>query len=636
MFDLVHRNKRVIQIVLAIIILPFAFFGIDSYFRDSGSGRAVAQVGDSEISEQELTNAIRERQEQLRDMAGGRIDPAVLDSPELRRSVLETLVQRRVLIQQALHSGMTVSLDHLRGYIQQVPAFHDENGKFSMARYEQFLKARNETATSFENRLRQEIVLSQLGEAFTQASIASRTVAERVAKITSQKREVSRAVVSPDRFVSSVKLEDGAAKKYYDGHQDEFRIPEQVRVEYVTLSIEGLMPQMPVDAAEVKKYYEEHQRQFGVPESRQASHILIAVDKSAGDDAKKKARAQAEQISAELKKNPGAFAELAKKYSQDPGSAAKGGDLGSFQRGSMVKAFDDAVFSMKVGEISQPVESEYGYHIIKVTGVTPSQVKSFDQARGDIEKEIRKQAAGRRFAELAEQLNNTVFEQSESLKPAADLLKVAPRTSGWIARTGGGEDPALNNPKVLQAIFSEDVLVNKRNTEAIEAGPGAVVAARVVEHKPSAVQPFDSVRAAIDKKLVQTRASQLAVQEGRQQLEQLKQGKAVQVAWEAPRLVSRSDPGEMPEPVLRQVFKADASKLPAYTGVEAPQSAGFVLIRVTRVEDVAKTDPAQQKSLNQGLAQVQGEEQFAAYLENLKKKAKVKVNKEEFEKARER
>ena len=278
-----------------------------------------------------------------------------------------------------------------------------------------------------------------------------------------------------------------------------------------------------------------------------------------------------------MKKNPSSFAELAKKHSQDPGSAANGGDLGSFSRGSMVKAFDDAVFSMKVGDISPPVESEYGYHIIRVTGVTPGQTKSLEQARPDIEKELKKQRAGRRFAEVAESFNNIVFEQSDSLKPAAELLKETPQKSGWITRAGA-EDARLNNPKLLQAVFSEDVLVNKRNTEAIEVAPGTLMSARVIEHKPSALQPFEQVKAAIEKKLVQQRANQLAAQDGREQLEALRQGKSVALSWSAPQLVSRTDPQGLTEPILRQVFKAQVAKLPSYGGIEAP-GGGYMLLK---------------------------------------------------------
>lgn len=630
MFELVSKHKKWIMIGLFVLIIPpFALFGIDSYFRDTARTQSLATVGDSEISEQEFTNALRERQEQLRNMTGGRVDPALLDTPEQRFAVLENLIRQRVLLLHAARSGLTVTPEQLRTYIAQAPELQ-ENGQFSRERYQQFLRERGLTATAFENDLRRNLLLIQLSEAFVETSFAPRTVAERVLRIAEQQREVSRAVISPERFVGQVKLEEGAAKKYYAENQDEFRVPEQARVEYVTLSGDALADTIQIDGGEVKQYYEQNQRQFGVGESRQASHILIAADPSAGPEAKQKARALAEQLQAELKKDPSRFAELAKKHSQDPGSAAKGGDLGTFSRGVMVKAFDDAVFSLKVGEISAPVETEFGYHIIRVTGVSPAKVRSFEQARPEIEKELRKQRAARAYAEVAEKLNNIAFEQSESLKPAAELLKQAPQTSGWITRNRA-EEPRLNNPKLLQAIFSEDVLVNKRNSEAVEVAPGTIVVARVIEHKPSALRPFEEVKGAIEKKLVEMRASQLAAQEGRQLLEQLRQGKDVPLQWSAPQLVSRADQQGLNEALLKQVFKADASKLPAFSGIEAP-GGGFALLRISKVVEPPSVDRAQQKSLGEGLAQVLGQEQFAAYLASLTGKTKVSIYKEQLEK----
>jgi peptidyl-prolyl cis-trans isomerase D len=550
----------------------------------------------------------------------------------MRFSVLEGLIQQRLLIRQGLENGITVTDDQLRAYISQAPVFQ-EDGRFSMARYEQYLRAQNLNAAMFENRVRRDLVLMQMSEAYQQSNFVPRTVAERLHRITEEQREVSSAVISPDKFASQVKIEPEAASKYYDSNQDEFRIPEQVRVEYVTMSLDALMSQVQIEEAELRKYYEEHQREFGMPETRQASHILIAVDKSAGPEAKEKAKTQAEQIAAELKQNPNRFPELAKQHSQDPGSAARGGDLGTFSRGAMTKAFDAAVFSMKPGEISPPVETEYGYHIIRVMSVTPGQVKGFEQVRPEIENELRKQRAGRRFAELAEQFNNTVFEQSDSLKPAAELIKQPTQKSAWITRTGT-QEARLNNPKLIQAIFSEDVLVNKRNTEAIEISPGTIVSARVIEHQAARVQPFEEVKDAVQTKLIQSRSSQLATQHGREQLEALRQGKGTQPGWSTPQLVSRGDPKGLPEPALRQVFKADSAQLPHYDGVETP--GGYTLLRVTRIVEPQKIDTAQQKQLSESLAQIVGEEQFAVYLASLKAKAKVSLNKEQFEKNGER
>lgn len=629
MFDLVHKNKRIIQIILALIMLPFAFFGIDSYFRNREGADAVATFDGHSITQQEFGQALRERQEMLRQLSGGRADASQLDNPELRYAVLDNMIQQRLLLDRAQRSGMMVSERQLQAVIGEIPAFQ-ENGKFSYAQYERLLKSQNLTPVQFEARVRQQIIMQQLDDAFSDSNFVPRAVAERVTRIAEQQREVSEAVIPSGRFIAQAKLEEGAAKKYYDSHQEEFRIPEQVRVEYVTLSMDQLAAQAKVDPEEVKKFYEANRKQFEVPESRQASHILITVDPAAGAEAKQKAKARAEEIYQQVKARPDRFAELAKKYSQDPGSAEKGGDLGFFTRGSMVKAFDDAVFKMKPGEISPPVESEYGYHIIRLTNVRPARTSSPEEVGAKLEGEVKKQIAARQYAELAEKLNNLVFEQSDSLKPAAELLHSQVRQSGWITRNQA-QEPQLNNPRLLQAIFSDDVLNNKRNTEAIEVGPGTLVAARVVEHKPTAIRPFDEVSSGIVKTLTAQRAAQLAAQEGRQQLENLKQGKPAQLNWTAPQLVSRADTKKLSDAVMKRLFKASVAQLPAYAGVEGP-NGDYILLKITKVVEPEKVPLDKQNALAASIEQALSQAEMTAYVSQLRQKADVKIKQDLIEK----
>ncbi|MFN7087607.1 MAG: SurA N-terminal domain-containing protein [Burkholderiales bacterium] len=625
MFNFVHSNKRLLQIILAIIVLPFAFFGIDSYFRTVDSTQGVATVGDTRISQREFNEALRERQETIQRMLEGRADPALLDNPELRFAVLEDMIRQRLLLDSARRSGMVVSDQQLQDLIAGLPAFQEE-GRFSLQRYQQVLKSQGLTPAAFEARLRYDLMLENIADAYSGSAFVPRTVTERLVRISEQQREISQVVIAPDGFLSQVKLEPDAARKYYDDHQDEFRIPEQVRVEYVVLSADALSSQIQVDSAEIRKYYEEHRAQYGVKETRQASHILIAVDAGATAEARQKARARADEIYGRLKRNPEKFAELARQYSQDPGSAANGGDLGFFSRGTMVKPFDDAVFQMKVGDISAPVESQYGFHIIRLTAIKPAQEKSLDEMRGQIEAELRKRIAGRKFAEVAENFSNLVFEQSESLKAAAELARTEIQKSGWITREHA-DDTRLNHPKLLQAIFSEDVLKNKRNTEAVEVATGMLVAARVTEYKPAAVRPLAEVSAAIVKKLTLQQAAQLAAQEGRDKLEQLRQGKPVPVAWSAPQLVSRKDAKGLSAPVLRQAFKTDVSKLPAYGGVDDPRG-GFILLKISRVVEPGKAAADQHKAVAENLRQLVGQEEMTAYVASLRKKTDVKISRE--------
>lgn len=629
MFDFVHKNKKLMQLMLAIIVLPFAFFGIDSYFQKGGSGDAVATVGDYKISQAEFAMALRERQEMLQRMSGGRVDPAMLDSTELRFSVVDNLVQQRLLMDRAVRAGLVITDRQVQDIVGNVEAFR-ENGKFSYARYEELLKGQGMTPVIFEQRMRQDLLVDHATHGYTASAFVSRAEAALLQRISDQQREISHFALSADKFVPQVKLEADAAKKYYDGHQDEFRVPEQVRIEFVTLSADSLVAQMQPAAAEVRKAYDENQKRFAVKEARQASHILITPDAGGGADAKKKAKARADELYAQLKKNPKDFAELAKKFSQDPGSATKGGDLGFFERGAMVKPFDDAVFAMKAGEISAPVESEFGYHIIRLSAVRGGKGKTFEEARPEIEADLKKQLAGRKFAEMAEAFSNTLFEQSDSLKAAADLVKAAPQKSGWIARNSV-DNSMPGNQKLLQAVFSEDVLKNKRNTEAIEVAPGVLVGARIAEHKPATIQPFDQVSAALVKKLTLQQAGQLAAQDGRAKLEALKQGKAAEVAWSAPLLVGRGDPKGIPVEVLRQAFKADVSKLPAYAGTEAP-GGGYTLVRISKVQEATESAKDKQNTIAQTLRQVAGQAELAAYLASLKQKSEVSIRKDVVEK----
>lgn len=629
MYNFIGNNKRLIQIILGLVLLPFLFFGMDSYFRAGDVVQGMATVGDYRVSQQEFNQALRERQDAIQRMLDGRADAALLDNPEMRLAVIENLIRQKLLLNSALRSGLAVSDQQLQTVIAEQQAFQDQ-GKFSFERYNQYLRTQGMTPAIFEARLRQDMLLQYVDDAYSDSVFVPRTVAERLLRISEQQREVSQTLILPERFLPYVKLDADAAKKYYDSRQDEFRIPEQVRVEYVTLSADAMAAQLQVDPAEIKKAYEAQRAQHEVKETRQASHILITVDAGAGDAAKQKARAKADEIYAQLKQNPGKFAELAKAHSQDPGSAANGGDLGFFGRGTMVKPFDAAVFQMKPGEISAPVESQYGFHIIRLAEIRTGQTKSLDEVRGKIEAALRKELAGRKFAELAENFNNVVFEQSESLNAAAQLAKTTVQQSGWITREHAA-DARLNNPRLLQSVFSEDVLKNKRNTEAVEVAPGVLAAARVIEHKAASMRPFADVSAEIARKLTLRQAAQLAIQDGRDRLEKLKQGKDAQVTWSAPQLVSRNEAKGLAEPVMRQVFKTDTSKLPAYSGVENPDG-GFILLKVVRVVETEKVTPEKQKAVADALRQMIGQEEMSAYVASLRKKTDVKLSKDVLEK----
>lgn len=618
MFDAVRNNKRIVQVFLALITLPFAFFGVESYIRNAANDNHVAKIGDVKITQQQFQQALRDQQERLRSQFGN-IDPKLLDNPQARKAVLDDLIDQRLLLVEASKSHLVAGDDAVRRAISGIQAFQ-ENGRFSPERYEALIKAQGMTVAGFEAQLRQDATLQQLAGGVAQSGFMARTVSDRVLALQGEKREVMEHRLAADDYLSQVKLEEGAGKKFYDANSKRFEIPEQAKAEYVVLSLQAIESQVTVSDAEIKSWYEGHKDRYQQPEERRASHILIAADK--GDKAQ--AKAKAEEVLKEVQKNPAAFPELAKKYSQDPGSAAKGGDLGFFGRGAMVKPFEDTVFKLKEGETSGIVESDFGFHIIKLTGIHSGKEKALSEVRPEIEAELKKQAASRKFAEAAEGFSNLVYEQADSLKPVADKFKLTVQQSGWLTRQPNPANGPLANEKLLGAVFSEDAVKNKRNTEAVEVAPNTLVAARIAEYKPAALQPFDALKDKIEAMLKRQEAQALVKKAGEAKLAALKKGEPEQVSWGAAKTVSRLDPGSVQPQAVPAIFKADAAKLPAYAGFELP--GGYALYKVVKVDAGDKLDDAKRQAMARQLNGLAVQEDVQAYLAALRARYKVEIN----------
>ncbi len=415
MFDFIGKHKRIVQGILALITLPFAFFGVDYYFRQGGETPDVATVGGERITQAEFNAAIVEQQDRMRAQLGQNYDPTMFDNPEVRFSVLEQIINRRLLQGVAARESFRVSDGQLQQFIAKVPAFQ-ENGQFSPERYRQLLAAQNMTPLGFEERMRQDLLLAPLNEPVAVGNIVARSSGERYLGLLEQKREVAAATIDPEQFMDAVKIDDGALKTYYDANTSAFQTPELAKIEYLVLTQDALAAQSALDPAEVKTQYDNNLKTYTKAEERDASHILIAVKPDAKPEDKAAARKKAEDVYAQAKANPAKFGELAKQYSQDPGSAAQGGNLGAFGRGNMVKPFDDAVFAMKVGDIIGPVETDFGYHVIKLNAINPAKVRPFDEVKAQIEADLKRQKAAQKFAAAADQFQNLVYEQADSLR----------------------------------------------------------------------------------------------------------------------------------------------------------------------------------------------------------------------------
>ena len=634
MYDLIYKHKRLMMIVLCILIIPpFAFFGVDFYFRNSGAGGGVARIGKTQISEQEFGMALRQAQDRMRDAV--RSNPqlaAQLNSPEFKEAVLNDLIQRKVMLARAHSAGMAVSDSELQQIIGGIEAFHDPDGKFSPQRYKQLLRAQNMTPVVFENEIRQDVMLSRLQSTLAGTVFVPDAVVERLVRIREQQREVSQALFEPNRYRERVKVTEADARKYYDDHPSEFRLPERVRLEYVVLNPEVAAHGAAVSDEDLRQAYQGRLSQFQTPEKRTASHILFAAGSSATAGDKAKAKAQAEDVMKHLKQSPGRFAELAKQFSQDPGSAEQGGSLGEIERGFMVKPFEDAVFEMQPGEIRGPVETQYGYHVIRLDSVKPSVTTPFEKVKPQLMEEVRKERTQRAFTEAATRFGDMVYEQYESLQPVADALKLTIQKSDWISKAGGNLNPLFNHPKLLEEAFSEEAIKNRRNTEAIEVQPNMLLAARVTEHEAETMVAFDDVKKDITDHLQGERATELAMKEGRAALEKLQKGEAADVRWSAPSMVSlQRRQGLHPEGV-QAVFGAEASKLPAYAGVPASDGR-FVIYRVTKVQDIQAVEPDKLKAAGEQLGKLAAQQQFEALVTSMRERAEVVVDRSKLQAA---
>ncbi len=625
MFEFIRSHQRWMQILLALLIVPsFVLVGVSSYDK-SNTGLDVATVDGQKITQQEWEDAQRQQMERYRGMMGAQFDPKLFENPQVKQGILENLVAERSLAAEVARNHMTVGDGALQASIMQYDQFRKEDGSFDKERYVAALAAQGMSPAMYEARLRRDLTLQQLNSAIATSAFAPRTIATRLSEINDQEREAQELLFPAANFTAQVKVTDEMVKAFYDKNAALFQIPEQVKAEYVVLNAAAVESQVNVSDAEIEAFYNANKDKFGQPEQRTASHILISVKKDASAADKAAAKAKAEAILADLRKAPASFAAVAKAKSQDPGSAEAGGDLGVVEKGAFVKPVEDAIYALKQGEISNVVESEFGYHIITVPMITPAKIKTLDEAKPQIAAELKKGKASKKYSEMAEVFTNTVYEQSDSLKPVADKLGLKVESVAGLSRTPSpalAQSPA-NNAKFLKALFADDALKNKRNTEAVEVAPSTLVAGRVVEYKPAAKRPLAEVDAMIRQRVTQEEAAKLARAAGEKKLAEVKASGDAAGFGEA-KVVSRTKEPPFNQSAAIAVLKADVSKLPAYVGVDLP-GTGYGIYRIGKVAQAAKPDLARREQEQQQIAGAIGQEEMFSYVEALKQKAKAKV-----------
>ncbi|GAB4090485.1 peptidyl-prolyl isomerase family protein [Hydrogenophaga soli] len=623
MFDFVRNNTRFLGLLMALFIVPgFILMGVDGY-RNFDRGETVATVAGSSIKREEWDNAHRQEVDRIRAQQPN-IDIKQFDTDEARYLTLERLVRERVLKEAARKSHLVTSNQKLANELQRnevIATLRKPDGSLDMDRYKQLLAAQGMSPEMFEAQMRQDLSMRQVNQGVTGSAFATPGAAKASLDAFFERREVQWVRFETAKQTAKVQISDDDIAAYYNAHPADFQQAERADVEYVMLDLAAVTDAIQVSDADVKAYYDQNATRYSTKEERRASHILINAAAKAPAAEREAAKAKAEELLAQVRKNPASFAELAKKNSQDPGSAPQGGDLSYFQRGAMVKPFEDAAFGLKKGDVSDVVETEFGYHIIHVTDIKPSVVRPLDQVKPEIVAELKKQQAQREFAEKADLFGNLVYEQAETYAPVAEKLKLKVQTYAGLTRVPDAKTPAvLAQPKAIEAVFSADALDKKRNTEALEIGPNQLLSVRVTRHQPAQTLPLADVKTRVREVLLNERAQVLAKTEGEKALAAWKVGGDAKLP--AAVVVSRNKPEGLQTREVLAALSADLTQAPAWVGVDlGPQ--GYTVLKVLKVQprEAPSADTAKQEvqQYEQWWASAEGQ----AYYEWLKKRFKV-------------
>jgi peptidyl-prolyl cis-trans isomerase D len=621
MFDFVRTHTRLFQGILVLLIFPsFVFFGVQGYSSfTSQTNATVAKVDGLVITRAEWDATHQRNVERLRQQMPG-VDAKLLDTPEMRRETLDGIVRERVLVTAADKLNLVISDEHLQRVFASDPQFAGlRNPDGSVNR--DLLAAQGMSSEMFAQRLRQDLAMRQVLQGVAGTVLAPKAVVDPALDALLQRREVQFQRFNAQDYRAKVNPSDADIEAFYKTNESMFRAPEQARIEYVVLDLQVLKKDINVPDDELRRYYAENAARYTAAEERRASHILIKADKDMPAAERQQAKAKATALLEQVRKTPASFADIARKNSDDPGSAAQGGDLDFFGRGAMVKPFDEAVYAMKPGEISNLVESDFGYHIIQLTAQRGGEKKSFDAVRAEIEDEVRKQLAQKRFAEAAEQFTNMVYEQADSLQPVIDKLKLEKHVATVQRSPAAGASGALASTKLLEAVFGNDAVRNKRNTDAVEVGANQLAAARIVEYTPARTLPLAEVKDAVRNQVIAAQATALAKKEGQALLARAQQDGGVALAEAG--IIGRASAQATPRAVVDAVLRADASKLPLPLGVDLGDQ-GYMVVRVNKVlpRDLAADS---EQNLRGQYAQAVANAEAQAYYTALKSRFNAEV-----------
>jgi peptidyl-prolyl cis-trans isomerase D len=607
--------------ILGLVIVPFAFWGIKSNF-DSDSKINVAKVDGMDISQAEYRRAL--------DRLRARVEPKTLNDPQFKQSVLDSLINQTLLVRDAENQGYRVSDVQLAQILRDLPVFQ-RDGQFDPALYETLLRREGMSPREFEASVREDIIIAQVHAGIGESHIVTQTEIAALARLLAQERELAHAMISAESLMTKAAVSGPDIEQYYSAHPEMFQFPEQVRVEYLRLSAADLDQGYQPTEEDLKKSYEEEAARYVIPEKRRASHILISLPAQPGEDQSKEALAKIQDIAKQVRAG-GDFGGLAKKHSADSTTAAQGGDLGEVRRGVLPKELEDAVYALKSGEVSQPVRSTYGYHLVKLTAHTPEKRKSFAEVRKELVEVVRRRQGEERFFDVSEKFRNLVYEQPDSLVSAAKELGLEIRKSEWFSPAGGSGIAA--NPKVVQAAFEPGVLSQARNSDAIEISADTLVAVRVAERRPAGRKTLAEVRPQVERILKQQLALEQARSLGETALRELRAGASLEALARkhgfkyvpAKTLTRRQTTGIDPR-IVESAFRAPRPEgdKPVHELVDLGER-GYAVLTLQRVRDASsKPDNATQQQIRALLSTRRGADYYANYREGLRQKTEIKV-----------
>ena len=619
-----YAQTKAAQVILALVLIPFALFGIDSYLNQAGNNLSIAKVDGYKIALPEYNRAIENVRNRMMS-EGKKVDPAMFDSFEFKESVVDGLITKQLINNDIKKSQFKITDQQLSQYIIGMPDFQ-KDGKFSQELYDKVLQNNQLNPKKFEESIRNDLLIQQVRDGLQKLTFIPPNNLTETLKATSQQREVTVAEFKTKEYMAKANISEKDMQAFYDQNKSKFLAPEQVKAEFVVFSLTSILPSIAVSEDEVKAFYKTNADKYQNQQQREASHILIAASKNAAPAEKAKAKAKAEDVLGQIKKNPKQFEELATKYSQDPESARKGGELGTFDRGMMVKPFDDAVFSMKVNEISGIVESDFGYHIIKLTKVI-GEGGGFDAIKPQIKAELIYQKAQDKYAALAEDFSNKVYEQSSSLDVVSKKFNLPIQKTDWISRNES--DKFFKNEALMNALYSKESIKDRRNTEAIEVTPNNLISARVVDYKAQSTKPFAEVKKSIEDYLKFEAAKKLVATEGEAALKSVADASR-KIDWQATVLVDRKNTKGLSQAVTNHAYKMPTDKLPSYSGF-VDGNNGYVIVKVSKVAFPNDDNEENKKEFASSYTEALSSEYLSAYLKGLKAKSSVSVNQKFFE-----